>query len=174
MCLRNVRDEAKYCSHVAGYGTDHVGEGRCKFHHGAVTGRPPEHGRYADVAKRKLRREYERYANDPDMLNLGPELALQRALLTELVVKYQDTDGNVAILNKMTALLGDITATVNRIEKIQSQQVLTRATARLIMLKAMEVAQGFIPEEDLPVFVETWRSQVLEGRLLLEGDVNDA
>lgn len=38
-CNATARDGG-YCALVAGHGTDHVGEGRCKFHGGASSGAP--------------------------------------------------------------------------------------------------------------------------------------
>lgn len=39
-CNANPTQDGGYCSLVAGYGTDHKGEGRCKYHGGAGSGAP--------------------------------------------------------------------------------------------------------------------------------------
>lgn len=86
-CGAKTREGAKYpaCRRPAGWGTDHVGEGRCKLHGGRSLVR---HGRYSKVKRTAVRRLIEQYEADPDPLNLLPEVAALRALFTDYIERY--------------------------------------------------------------------------------------
>lgn len=75
------------CKNVAGYKTDHVGEGRCHLHGGA---KPIKHGRYSSITRPRLRELLDQYENDPAPLDLLPEVKLLRALLTDFVERYDE------------------------------------------------------------------------------------
>lgn len=74
------------CTHPAGLRTNHYGEGKCWLHGGAsrVT-----HGRYSKINHARLRELIKKYEDDPDPLNIMPELAMVRALLTDFIERYQ-------------------------------------------------------------------------------------
>ena len=144
----------------AGAGTDHPGTGGCHYHqpqkYGMVT---IKHGRYANVSKRKQAALYREYVNDPDMLDLVPELALLRSFLADAMQDYHPADQQH--VKHLTDMIMKVSQLVERIENIQSQQVLTLSVARLVMLKAIEVAKRYIPEEDHHRFVLEWKRDVL-------------
>lgn len=75
------------CKKPAGWGTDHVGQGRCKLHGGAT---PIKHGRYSSIQRPRLRELLDAFENDPEPLNLLPEVKLLRALLTDFVERYEE------------------------------------------------------------------------------------
>jgi len=76
----------KPCSKPAGHGTSHPGEGRCR-NHGGVGQKPSQ--RYQDLqAPERLGKLLEAFSNDPDPLNLLPELALMRALAADHVERH--------------------------------------------------------------------------------------
>ncbi len=79
---------SKYCRARAGYGTDHVGRGRCKHHEG----RPPTHGLYSTVRSERIAHLLEQFrAQTPaEKLNIFPELDLARALLYDWVDRFED------------------------------------------------------------------------------------
>lgn len=76
------------CSHPAGWGTDHPGQGRCKLHGGAT---PVRHGRYSTIKRPELRELIERHRADPDPLNLLDDLAALRGLVEDYINRYDDT-----------------------------------------------------------------------------------
>lgn len=164
-CFRPISElgkEDEYCSHVAGYGTQHLYEGRCKFHFGrSRIDAALSSGRYASKLKRRLRQHYEEFSTDPDILNLLPELSLQRALLADAVQEYQNQFDKRSVMMALR-LLQDIGHTVERIEKIHSQKVLTAATARLMMVEALNVASQFISEDKMVAFITSWKEKVLQ------------
>lgn len=82
------------CKKQAGWGTDHLGEGRCRLHGGAT---PIKHGRYSTITRPRVRELLDQYENDPEPLNLLPEVKLLRALLTDFVERYDEiTDATLA------------------------------------------------------------------------------
>lgn len=81
------------CQNPAGKGTDHPGEGRCKFHGGAtqVKGTRHEVGRYSDLkARPRLRELIDKFATDETPGDLSHEITLLRALLQDYVERYDD------------------------------------------------------------------------------------
>lgn len=83
------------CQLTAGFGTDHLGQGRCKFHGGST---PRNSGRYSRLKDSStIKKLVEEHELDPEPLNLLPDLALARAMLEE----YIDTmDSRWAVLTK--------------------------------------------------------------------------
>jgi hypothetical protein len=77
----------KTCGHPAGYGTEHRGEGRCRFHGGLT---PIKSGRYSKVSRKRVRELIEQYAQDPEPLNILPELAAARALFQDFIERYDE------------------------------------------------------------------------------------
>ena len=75
------------CKRPSGWGTDHVGEGRCKLHGGAS---PIKGGRYSTVKRAALRQLIESHAGDPDPLDVLPEIAAARALFQDFVERYDE------------------------------------------------------------------------------------
>jgi hypothetical protein len=75
------------CTQAAGWGTDHPGEGRCKLHGGK---NPIKHGRFSAIKRPELRELVAAYEQDPDPLNILPELALVRAQLVDYVNRYDE------------------------------------------------------------------------------------
>lgn len=76
-----------WCSKQAGWGTDHVGQGKCKLHGGAT---PVKHGRYSKITRPRIRELLDAFEADPDPLNLAPEVALLRALIIDYVERYDE------------------------------------------------------------------------------------
>src|SRR4051812_17466685 len=74
------------CQNIAGKGTDHVGEGKCRSHGGST---PIKHGIYSKVRGTLGKRIHE-IKNDPNIYELTSELALLKALNEQATVKYQE------------------------------------------------------------------------------------
>lgn len=77
----------KYCRAIAGTGTDHPGEGRCRFHGGNATVTTGKFvvTRYANLENKRIRELYEQREQDTDPLNLLPEVALLRAVVHDFI-----------------------------------------------------------------------------------------
>jgi hypothetical protein len=150
-------------------GTSHLGEGRCKFHTKASAEDIATMGRYEAVVEGELRAHYENFVTDPRLLDITPELSLQRTLLAQAMRAFND-DPTAVDSKYILGLIRDVVESVAKIEKIQSQQVLTAATARFMISKAIEVARDFIPEMLMADFIVRWRNEV-EAPALLTGQV---
>src|SRR5262249_27164054 len=85
-CGALCKSTAKPCQNIAGKGTDHVGEGRCRLHGGAT---PIRHGLYSKVRRTRLGKRIAEIENDPDILDLYKELATLKALAEQAVEAYQ-------------------------------------------------------------------------------------
>ena len=86
ICGALSKSTQKPCQNIAGKGTDHVGEGRCRFHGGAT---PIKHGLYSKVRRTRLGQRMTEIENDPDLLNLETELALLKVLAEQNAQNYQ-------------------------------------------------------------------------------------
>lgn len=171
LCLAerlSTDNDHQLCSLKAGHGTSHLGTGRCKYHGGEL-GTGIVHmttTRYAKVAPQRLRQQMELYASDPEVLDLTPELILLRSILSNVMEMYQDipinTDDGRFAAKWMVDLIERIGQMVERIERINQNHILTAANAKYIMLRAIEVARAFVPQEYMDAFVEQWRTNVVE------------
>jgi hypothetical protein len=80
-----IRCEAKtrsgsQCNRPAGWGTQHVGIGRCKMHGGAS---PIKHGLYSKYSVHKLAQAVQSLVNDPELVNLRQQIAFKQALILD-------------------------------------------------------------------------------------------
>ena len=75
------------CKNKAGKGTDHPGEGRCKFHGGAT---PIKTGRYSKINRPRIKELLEEFANDKEPFELLPEVQLLRALVQDYIERYDE------------------------------------------------------------------------------------
>jgi len=82
---KTTRRPGGTCQLVAGYGTDHPGQGRCKWHGGC---NPIKSGRYSKIKREELREAIERHSSAPDPLDMLPELAACRALFEDYINRY--------------------------------------------------------------------------------------
>jgi len=85
-CGALSRSTGKPCLNVAGKGTDHFGEGRCRLHGGAT---PIKNGLYSKVRRTRLGQRMAEIENDPDLMNLERELAYLKALAEHIALNHQ-------------------------------------------------------------------------------------
>lgn len=90
VCGAKKRQGDGACQRPAGWGTDHVGDGRCKLHGGST---PIRHGRYSQIERPRFKDKIERFEADPDPLNLAPEVALLRAFVEDLIERWDEIYG---------------------------------------------------------------------------------
>ena len=76
-----------FCRQPAGKNTSHEGDGRCWLHGGLT---PVRHGRYSSVVRREIQDLIRELENDPDPLNILPELLMVRALLADYLNRYEE------------------------------------------------------------------------------------
>jgi len=87
ICGAKTRSHTGVCQNPAGAGTDHLGEGRCKFHGGNSQ---IKHGRYSKVKRPQIKKLIEEFEKDPEPMNLLPEVLLLRALLTDYIDRHEN------------------------------------------------------------------------------------
>lgn len=136
------------CQLLAGWGTDHVGTGRCKLH-GGNGGAKPQHGRYSIVKRQSLQAKIDQFANDPQAGDLRGELALMRALLQDYLDRFPDgvplAGEDIRQLFDMMEAIGRL---VERIAKILAATALTQAELQLIQVALLDALDEFIPDPD--------------------------
>ena len=71
-----------YCKRRAGHGTDHLGQGRCKWHGGATVIKHGLRSRYF-VRSEKMAERIKRMEEDPTLLDMRNELTILCALLDD-------------------------------------------------------------------------------------------
>lgn len=134
------------CKQKAGWGTDHVGIGRCKLHGGAT---PIRTGRYSVVHRQSLQTKIDQFAADPQAGDLRGELALMRALLQDHLDRFPDgvplTGDDIGRLFDMIEAIGRL---VERIAKILATTALTQAELQLIQVALLDALDEFIPDPD--------------------------
>lgn len=138
------------CQNEAGFGTDHLGQGRCKIH-GGIT-RTLTHGRYSLIKREAIRDLIAAHEADPDPLDCLPELAASRALFQDFIERYAEySEALIAwhasfrtgegpakppqILDISDAyrLLDSISKQVERIEKTRAANAVSQADLFRIM-----------------------------------------
>src|SRR5690606_32915420 len=151
ICGARTKADGTICQNPAGQGTDHPGQGRCHLHGGAT---PIKHGRYSKIKREALRDLIAEYEQDPDPLNLLPELATARALLQDFLDRNEaraEQEGGAAELDVSAAsrLLTDIASIVARIERIRSANAISRPELYRIMGEMGRVVERWIADETL-------------------------
>tara|TARA_Y100000310_G_scaffold241158_1_gene245090 strand:- start:479 stop:1066 length:588 start_codon:yes stop_codon:yes gene_type:complete len=159
---------AGYCGNHAGSGTDHVGQGRCKFHGGLT---PIHAGIYSKIKRDDMRVLIDHFENAPDPLDLAPEVAMARAFLTKFINNYDDVvDGllewyglwciesepphgkppRVPSETAIISLLDTVSKIVKRIQEIKSDHTVTRRD----LFRIMDAMGRVVEKETDP---DTWK-----------------
>lgn len=153
------------CKKQAGWGTEHLGEGKCRLHGGAT---PIRHGRYSKITRPRIRELLDEYENDPAPLDLLPEVKLLRALLTDWVERYDEfTDAllawhdsyrvgedqgkptKVLDITAAAGLVDKVGAMVDRIEKTKREGSITLETLDHVLEQVgVELVQAL--QEEVP------------------------
>ena len=137
------------CTRPAGWGTDHAGEGRCKLHGGK---NPIRSGRYSKIKRESLRELIAGLEEDPNPLDMIPDLIACRALFMDYIERYDefteqlrdwhasyDGDSPTAkprqILDVADAhrILAEVTRMVKRIEDVSAASAISRADFYRVM-----------------------------------------
>jgi len=122
------------CGMVAGYGTEHVGTGRCKLHGGAdILDRASaitKDGLSSRYLKRAVQDKIDKYRNDPAPIDLTNEIATSRALLeymTEEVLEDGDREAFLAKVPSIIKLMDTVGRQVDRAAAIERRYAMTAA-----------------------------------------------
>ena len=133
------------CQQPAGWGTQHVGQGRCKLH-GGNAGAPIITGRYS-IKRTELARKAQTFNNDAALGDLTGELALMRALLQDYLDRFED--GIPLPLEDIERIFGMIEAIgrlVERIAKILAATALTQAEVQYLQARIADLLNIYVPD----------------------------
>lgn len=137
------------CSHPAGFGTDHVGTGRCKYH-GGMAGRKPVHGRHSRAAE-DIRAKVDAYLEEgiPQLLDLSRELTTQRLLLDRMLEYFQNNDDEEKFVYAIPQLMKSVDIIgrmVERIVKIENSTALTASQVLYLQVTVADIVTKYIQD----------------------------
>jgi hypothetical protein len=137
--------QGKPCGRVAGWGTNHPGEGRCKIHGGNSL---VKHGRYSTIKSTRIRELIAKHMADPEPLNVLPELATARSFLEETIDRAKDGEGNVdpSYVAGIMGHIETISRIVKRIEDIRSQDAISRPELIRVLTEMGRIAENRITQ----------------------------
>jgi hypothetical protein len=138
ICGAHSRTTGKPCQNVAGKGTDHLGQGRCRYHGGAT---PIKHGLYSKVRRGRLGQRIAEIASRTDLLDLNEELALLKALLQQWLLEHQSLVDGIRSWHRSTSPAFKILLQSNDASEIREAIVALRAaeTSRPGQLPAVDI-----------------------------------
>ena len=116
-CNGKIHRQNRYCQKLAGWGTPHVGRGRCKLH-GGYAGLYQQSGqlKYSNFVPSDLIEKYEEFSVDPDIKSLNDEIGLLRAKITAV-----ELDNQTGVYNRDIVLFSEtirrLVETKHRIEE---------------------------------------------------------
>ena len=146
-----IGEIASRCSHQAGWGTEHPGTGRCKFHGGSA-GRRPIHGRQSHILRQDLQDKINEYIEQgiPALLDLSRELATQKALLEHMLEYYASEDvtsEDLALvapaLMKSAEMIGSMAERINR---MQNSTALTANQVLYLQVTVSDILMKYIQD----------------------------
>jgi hypothetical protein len=156
ICGAATNDETP-CQRPAGWGTDHVGDGRCKTH-GGNGGRPPKHGRYAATRSESLQEKIQEYREDPDPAEMWDELAVLRGVLQEWLSDMDGvTEDDVGVL---LDLQNAIRRTLDSINKIQTRSALTAAEVEYLQARVADLFKTYVPQSERDAAIRELREAI--------------
>lgn len=178
-CARQ-RKSGGLCRNRAGKGTPHVGRGACYLHGGISkkkVDRRLKHGRYSTVSDVRLQEILEELEDDPNPLDVIPEIQLARALLIDwterfgelkaAILAWNASTGNgerpaqVPDLTQLQPLLEAVSRIIYRYEKAQSDKYIPRGQLYRLMMAMGRVIDARVADPAV-------REQIREDWLRLE------
>lgn len=134
-----------YCRRVAGEGTDHRGEGRCRYHGGAENGRPISHGLYS-FKREKLREKLDAADGMESPGDLWTEVAVLRTLLSDYLEDVDEVDGDV--LSDVSKIQKELRRTVDNIHEMMIRTRPTEEEVERLTDSFAQILRTYVPEED--------------------------
>lgn len=163
-----------YCGRPAGWGTSHVGEGRCKLHGGANDdgGRPPTHGLYSG-RRDELQERFEQAFGDDKMGSMRAEIAVLRTLLSEMWERIEEVDEDT--IEAATKLQGEIRKSLDTASKIEKRHAVTDEEIEALVTGMANLIESYVPEsEQADALDELERIAGADKPRALEGGRTDA
>lgn len=144
------------CTQPAGWGTEHLGEGKCKLHGGASprgTESPHfKHGMYSNYLPTSILQKADAMAAQSEMLDLLPELVLTRALLADYMERLKTNESQTKLLpgefETIRTLTDQIRKLSDSISKQRNDTALTAVEITYLVTRIPEVVVRFIDEPE--------------------------
>jgi len=157
-CGAKTRDGGT-CGQPAGWGTDHPGEGRCKFHGGAT---PVKHGRYSDIERDRISDLLQKFEDDEDPLDILSEIAAARALLQDFIERYdqyrealiawykgQDqSPKQILDISEAIRFLDKVTKMAHRERRLQQDNAVSRDDLKRVLVEMARTVETEVGDED--------------------------
>ena len=111
-----------FCLRKAGAGTEHPGEGYCSYHGKVSIIKSGGSGRYSKYLKGVLSDRLENFMQDPEILSLNDEIALLRAVLSELISMKETIEQQMIDVRKSYDIEIALVATPADLSKLQAER----------------------------------------------------
>lgn len=143
------------CKRPAGWGTDHVGSGKCKLHGGSSL-KGFEHPNfktgsnsiYRDFLPDQIKAKVAAFEN-ADPLDLTHELAITRGLLAEFLSRFvTGTNLDAISISIASDLIDRINKTVATISKIKNDTALTGAEVTFLAMRMITLLDRYVDDAD--------------------------
>ena len=158
-CNSRTKQGKSFCERPAGWGTDHVGIGRCKLHGGSTPTHmksliPHENGQLPMAVPASLREAAELRKHDPELMSLDGEIALLRVLEERIHMELredQDVNPDDPALQALLALTERIGKLVERSHRIQLERRLLVPAHRVVawVESIAEILRKHVKDEDV-------------------------
>lgn len=130
-----------------------MANGRCRLHGGCTPSGPDnanyKHGRYAAVFKGQLAEKFNDASKDPMPMDLLPELAVQRSLLSQYLERATNKQHlNAADNERISALAQDVVRTATMIGKMRNDEALTANEIRFLQAGILRLMEKYVPDTD--------------------------
>lgn len=147
VCGAKLRNKDAYCQKPP------MENGRCRLHGGKTPMGPDlpqyKHGRYAFAFKGKLGEHFKNMEADTNPLDLLPELAAQRALLSSFIeTTSAKGEAKKADLETISMLANDVVKTAATIVKARNDTALTIAEIKYIQAGMIRLMEKYVPDPD--------------------------
>lgn len=146
-----IGEIGRRCSLGAGYGTDHLGSGRCGVH---ARDRVKRHG-----ARKDMRRRAEMYKNDPNIGDLGREIGIQRMILDLAMDRLEEVEeeGLSEAIKDVLVIADTVGKQVDRATKIEQRYALTAGQITYLEATVRDILREYVDPNKLDVAVEDLR-----------------
>jgi len=118
ICGAKTKKSGEPCQKPAGWGTDHVGVGKCKLHGGAT---PVKHGMYSKYTNHRLAEMVDKLSDDEELLDLRKTIALQQSLILSILEKLNDgeIEFSQSLAKTLNSLADKLGRNIERRQKVE-------------------------------------------------------